>query len=41
MQQFISDSESFLPILVQGLWLTVLVTIGSVVLSTVLGLVWP
>jgi polar amino acid transport system permease protein len=40
MQQFISDSESFLPILLQGLWLTVLVTIGSVVLSTVLGLVW-
>ena len=40
MQQFFSDSESFLPILVQGLGLTVLVTLGSVVLSTVLGLVW-
>jgi polar amino acid transport system permease protein len=40
MQPFLSDSESFLPILVQGLWLTVLVTLGSVVLSTVLGLFW-
>lgn len=40
MQSFISDSASFLPILVQGLWLTVLVTIGSLVLSTALGLVW-
>lgn len=40
MQSFITDSESFLPILAQGLWLTVLVTIGSLVLSTALGLVW-
>ena len=30
----------FLPILPQGLWLTILVTIGSLLLSTVLGLVW-
>jgi polar amino acid transport system permease protein len=40
MQSFVSDSAVFLPILVQGLWLTVLVTVGSLVLSTALGLVW-
>jgi polar amino acid transport system permease protein len=40
MQSFVSDSVIFLPILAQGLWLTVLVTIGSLVLSTALGLFW-
>lgn len=40
MQKFLSDAVEFLPILLQGVWLTVLVTIGSLVLSTVLGLVW-
>ena len=37
---FFADAAEFLPILVQGLGLTVLVTLGSLVLSTVLGMVW-
>ncbi|HMO30011.1 amino acid ABC transporter permease [Enterovirga sp.] len=40
MTTFIQQSIEFLPILAQGLWLTILVTIGSLVLSTLLGLVW-
>ncbi|MBN8940817.1 MAG: amino acid ABC transporter permease [Rhizobiales bacterium] len=40
MQTFIRQATEFLPILAQGLWMTVLVTAGSLVLSTVLGLVW-
>ena len=40
MRDFVADSIEFLPILAQGLWLTVLVTLGSLVLSTVLGMVW-
>ena len=40
MQKFINDAIEFLPILLQGVQLTVLVTIGSLVLSTLLGLVW-
>lgn len=40
MQTFLRQATEFLPILAQGLWLTVLVTVGSLVLSTVLGLVW-
>jgi polar amino acid transport system permease protein len=40
MNDFLSQSAEFLPILAKGLWLTVLVTLGSFVLSTVLGLVW-
>lgn len=37
---FLHDAQEFLPILLQGVWLTVLVTLGALVLSTVLGLVW-
>lgn len=37
---FLRQSVEFLPILAQGLRLTVIVTVGSFVLSTVLGLVW-
>lgn len=40
MQKFISDAQEFLPILFQGVLLTVAVTIGSLILSTLLGLVW-
>jgi polar amino acid transport system permease protein len=40
MQKFLVDAVEFLPILLQGVWLTVLVTIGSLVLSTLMGLVW-
>lgn len=40
MTTFIQQSIEFLPILAQGLWLTILVTVGSLVLSTLLGLVW-
>lgn len=37
---FLRDAQEFLPILAQGLGLTVLVTVGAMVLSTLLGLVW-
>ena len=40
MQRFINDAIEFLPILFQGVKLTVIVTIGSLLLSTVLGLMW-
>ncbi len=40
MSQFFADSVEFLPILLQGVRLTILVTLGSLVLSTVIGLVW-
>ena len=40
MTGFTRDAAEFLPILLQGLRLTLLVTIGSLALSTVLGLVF-
>ncbi|MBH2010843.1 MAG: amino acid ABC transporter permease [Xanthomonadaceae bacterium] len=40
MTQFLHHAREFMPILLQGAWLTILVTLGSLLLSTVLGLVW-
>jgi polar amino acid transport system permease protein len=40
MQQFFSDAVEFFPILMQGVKLTIIITIGSLVLSTILGLFW-
>jgi polar amino acid transport system permease protein len=40
MQDFFQHSAEFLPILLRGVKLTIAVTIGSLVLSTVLGMVW-
>ena len=40
MQAFWRDTAEFLPILMSGVALTIIVTIGSLLLSTVLGLVW-
>src|SRR6202790_4682266 len=40
MQNLLRDATEFLPILLQGVWLTIDVTIGSLALSTVLGLLW-
>ena len=40
MQTVLRDAGTFLPILLQGLKFTILVTLGSLALSTVLGLVW-
>src|ERR1700682_6775462 len=40
MQNFLRDATEFLPILLQGVWLTILVTLGSLILSTILGLLW-
>jgi polar amino acid transport system permease protein len=40
MEKFLRDAAEFLPILLQGVGLTILVTVGSLVLSTILGLVW-
>jgi len=38
--QFLRQAAEFLPILLQGIRLTVIVTAGSLALATVLGLVW-
>src|SRR4051812_40883441 len=40
MTQFFEHSREYLPILMQGAWLTIQVTLGSLLLSTALGLVW-
>jgi polar amino acid transport system permease protein len=40
MQKFLGDAAEFLPILLQGVGLTILVTLGSLLLSTILGLAW-
>ena len=40
MQAFWRDTVEFLPILMSGVALTITVTIGSLLLSTVLGLIW-
>jgi polar amino acid transport system permease protein len=40
MQRFFDQAVEFMPILLTGVKLTILVTIGSLILSTVLGLVW-
>ncbi len=40
MTKLLADIREFLPILLQGVWLTIVVTVGSLVLSTVLGMVW-
>jgi polar amino acid transport system permease protein len=39
MQTFLRDATEFLPILLQGLRLTIIVTIGSLIVSTILGIV--
>ncbi len=40
MTQFWQHTREFMPILLQGAWLTIQVTLGSLLLSTALGLVW-
>jgi polar amino acid transport system permease protein len=40
MHRFLTDSIEFMPILLLGVKLTILVTLGSLVISTVLGLLW-
>jgi polar amino acid transport system permease protein len=40
MTKFLADAREFLPILLQGVWLTIVVTFGSLMLSTLLGMVW-
>ena len=40
MQRFITDTIEFMPILLMGVKLTIIVTAGSLVISTVLGLIW-
>jgi polar amino acid transport system permease protein len=40
MRSFLDRSAEFLPILLQGAGLTIVVTIGSLLFSTLLGLVW-
>ena len=40
MNRFLTQSAEYLPILLLGVKLTILVTIGSLAVSTVLGLIW-
>src|SRR5207248_2918884 len=40
MDRFLTQSIEFMPILLTGVKLTILVTIGSLAVSTVLGLIW-
>lgn len=40
MSDFLAKAGSYLPLLIDGVWLTLVVTLFSVVLSTVLGFVW-
>ena len=40
MEKFWRDAVEFLPILMNGVVLTIVVTLGSLILSTILGLVW-
>ena len=40
MSEFLQRSAEYLPILLQGAWLTIQETLGSLLLSTLLGLVW-
>jgi polar amino acid transport system permease protein len=40
MEKFWRDAVEFLPILMNGVVLTIVVTLGSLILSTLLGLVW-
>lgn len=40
MEQFLTDAQDFLPILLQGCIITVQVTVGALVLSTALGFLW-
>ncbi len=40
MEDFARDAVEFLPILMHGVALTIVVTLGSLILSTLLGLIW-
>jgi polar amino acid transport system permease protein len=40
MREFLADAQDYLPILLQGVQLTGLITLASLVVSTLLGLVW-
>ena len=40
MEKFLRDANEFLPILMQGVGLTIVVTLGSLIFSTILGLLW-
>jgi len=40
VREFLADAQDYLPILLQGVQLTVLITLASLVVSTLLGLVW-
>lgn len=40
MLHFLNQAQTFLPILMQGVYYTIIVTIGAFLLATLLGLVW-
>ncbi len=40
VREFLADAQEYLPILLQGVRLTILITLASLAVSTLLGLVW-
>ena len=40
LDTFFSDAVEFFPVLLQGVWTTVLVTLSALAIATVLGLFW-
>ncbi|MCJ2100153.1 MULTISPECIES: amino acid ABC transporter permease [Methylobacterium] len=40
MREFLADAQEYLPILLQGVQLTILITLASLAVSTLLGLFW-
>ena len=40
LREFFTDAQEYLPILLQGVQLTILITLASLVVSTLLGLFW-
>lgn len=40
MSEFLARSENYLPFLLHGLWLTILVTVLALCLATIVGLIW-
>lgn len=40
MMEFFQDAREYIPVLLEGAHLTILVTIGSLIFSTVLGMIW-
>ena len=40
MSDFLADAREFLPVLIQGVWVTIAITVCALLLSVLLGLLW-